>query len=246
MEKLNLELLSFELLQNEVWSFIPNIKTKYIVSTCGRIGTLIGGRYKLMSTSINRQGYPTACFSENGKRMTYRIHRLVGITFIPNPNNYPQINHIDENRSNNHVDNLEWCTAKHNLEHSGIIRKWSMAGTKASLEAKAAMSSYPLELKPKRDNYIKNKIRSYNRYYSCCKVYAYTVNHECIIYDNFKDAADSTGVFINFVILSCALNRKSKKLEFHSNGLFFSIDDIFWSWIIKKKIDVAQYFKEQQ
>lgn len=57
---------------------------------------------------------------QNGEnnRKSYQVHRLVAEAFIPNLNNYPVINHIDENRKNNYVENLEWCTQKHNVLHS--------------------------------------------------------------------------------------------------------------------------------
>ncbi len=51
------------------------------------------------------------------------VHRLVAKAFIPNPNNYPCVNHKDENKSNNHADNLEWCTYKYNVQYSLKRRK---------------------------------------------------------------------------------------------------------------------------
>ena len=62
--------------------------------------------------------YHVVLVSDSGKRNTLSIHRLVALTFIPNPNKYKNVNHIDENKFNNHVNNLEWCTSKHNTRHS--------------------------------------------------------------------------------------------------------------------------------
>lgn len=248
MESLDSSLFSFDPIEGELWSFIPNIKTKYIVSTHGRIASFIGGGYRIAKTFLSKQGYPTFRFSDKGKMYNHRVHRLVGAAFIPNPNNYPQINHIDENRTNNHVENLEWCTAKHNLEHSGIIKKWSKAGTEASVKARmnGTMKTHPYNPnRPKQKyNYIKNKTQTYKRYYSKCMVYAFKENHELFIYENFQDASILTGVSVDHIALSCAFNRKAKELVFHSNGIFFSVVDDFWSWTIKQKIDIAQYFKE--
>lgn len=249
MESLDVTLFSFDPLEGEIWSFIPNIKTKYIVSTHGRIASFIGGRYKITNTVLSKQGYPTFRFSDRGKKFNYRVHRLVGAAFIPNPNNYPQINHIDEDKTNNHFENLEWCTAKHNLEHSGIIKKWSQAGTEASVKARlnGTMKHHPYNPnRPKQKyNYIKNTTRTYKRYYSNSRVYAYNEKHELFIYDNFQVASTLTGVGVDYIALSCAFNRKAKELIFHSNDIFFSVIDDFWSWTIKRKIDIAQYFKEQ-
>ena len=63
-------------------------------------------------------GYPIIGLSKNGKLRTRTIHRLVAETFIENLHNYNVINHIDCNKSNNNVNNLEWCTQKHNVRES--------------------------------------------------------------------------------------------------------------------------------
>ena len=61
-----------------------------------------------------KKGYMEVYIFNKGKRKMMLVHRLVAQAFIPNPNNYPQINHKDENSKNNNVDNLEWCTQKYN------------------------------------------------------------------------------------------------------------------------------------
>ena len=68
----------------------------------------------LTGTILQRDGYRQYSFPE-GKR---KGHRLVAETYLPNPHNLPQVNHIDENKLNNEVSNLEWCTHKHNSQHS--------------------------------------------------------------------------------------------------------------------------------
>ena len=75
------------------------------------------GELKELSPS-NHRGYKQINFTQNGKGKSVRVHRLVAEAFIPNPDNLPEVNHIDENKSNNHVDNLEWCDRIYNVSCS--------------------------------------------------------------------------------------------------------------------------------
>lgn len=65
-----------------------------------------------------QHNYCVVSYMENGKQKHVYVHRLVAQAFIPNPNNYPQVNHLDGNPLNNAVENLEWCTPKMNVEHA--------------------------------------------------------------------------------------------------------------------------------
>ena len=100
----------------EQWKDIPNYENLYQISNLGRIKSLYN--YKRNGTNILvprlKKGYYTIGLRKNGIRKWYSIHRLVAETFIPNIENKPQINHKDENKLNNRVDNLEWCTASYN------------------------------------------------------------------------------------------------------------------------------------
>lgn len=70
-----------------------------------------------MTQSKDKDGYLILGLYRNGKSKTVRVHRLVAKAFIENPYNLPEINHIDENKTNNHVENLEWCTTAYNLTY---------------------------------------------------------------------------------------------------------------------------------
>lgn len=78
---------------------------------------------KLASTSVAATGYIQVGVWHNGKTHTYNVHRLVAESFIPNPDNLPEVNHKDENRANCNVDNLEWCTSKYNSNYGNCIEK---------------------------------------------------------------------------------------------------------------------------
>lgn len=81
-------------------------------------GRVFGKYGKELIGHIDRCGYHEVLLQEHGIGKWYLVHRLVAITFIPNPNDLPFINHKDGNKLNNSVDNLEWCTRSQNAKHS--------------------------------------------------------------------------------------------------------------------------------
>ena len=100
----------------EEWKSISGYEGRYQVSNLGNIRSLISN--KILKPRVDKDGYlKVILYSEDKSRREYRLHRLVAETFIPNPNDLPQVNHIDENKTNNSVSNLEWCTSKQNANH---------------------------------------------------------------------------------------------------------------------------------
>lgn len=87
---------------------------KYFITTDGEV--ISNG--KKLKPRINKNGYEYVNLYNKDGRKTKKIHRLVAETFIPNPKNAPQVNHIDCNKLNNHVENLEWCTQQENTLHA--------------------------------------------------------------------------------------------------------------------------------
>ena len=72
----------------------------------------------ILKASIDSVGYPVVGLNKEGNVKTVRVHRLVAEAFIPNPENFRVINHIDSDKTNNRIDNLEWCTHRHNTIHA--------------------------------------------------------------------------------------------------------------------------------
>jgi hypothetical protein len=90
----------------------------YKVSNYGKV---INKHGKVLSMSIDMHGYVTTSITDyNGDRIK-GMHRIVATVFIPNPNNLPEVNHIDGDKENNRVDNLEWCTKKYNQHHASYV-----------------------------------------------------------------------------------------------------------------------------
>ena len=104
----------------EVYKDVVGFEGLYQVSNKGNVKSLINNkglkREKILNPIIGN-GYKRVRLFKDKKNKLYTIHRLVAEAFIPNPNNYPCVNHKDEDRTNNNVDNLEWCTHKYNSNY---------------------------------------------------------------------------------------------------------------------------------
>ena len=104
----------------EIWKEIKGYEGKYWVSNLGRVKS----KFKILTLTLPKktllkrsQYYQITLHKNKHTSKTYMIHRLVAEAFIPNPNNLPQVNHIDCDPTNNKVNNLEWCDAKYNSNH---------------------------------------------------------------------------------------------------------------------------------
>lgn len=115
----------------EIWKDIENFNGKYQVSNLGRVkslsryrrgknSTMVFVKERILKGKKDKDGYIEfgLCIGEHKKMKYYRGHRLVAEAFIPNPNNYPIINHINEIKDDNRVENLEWCSYSYNATYS--------------------------------------------------------------------------------------------------------------------------------
>lgn len=118
----------------EIWKPVMGYEGYYECSNLGRVRSVdryVNNRHKnglqfkrgqILKTASQR-GYRILILSKEGKQVCKKVHRLVAESFIPNPDNLPFVNHKDENKTNNCVDNLEWCTVKYNSNYGTATEK---------------------------------------------------------------------------------------------------------------------------
>lgn len=121
--------------EQEIWKPVVGYEGWYEVSSLGRVRSVshtldCAGRFKvfhkgkILKQQANiRWGYLTVYLSKNGIRKRVRVNRLVAMAFLPNPQGLPMVNHKDENRQNNRVDNLEWCDHIYNCNYGNAKQK---------------------------------------------------------------------------------------------------------------------------
>lgn len=144
---------------------------------------------RILKTNVGRTGYHTVeLFNEHGSKRVL-VHRLVATAFIPNPKSLPQVNHIDEDKGNNSVDNLEWCTAKYNMNYGemGKIRHTHIDYSTAAYKENAIRNG-------------KKSQKAVNQFFNGVLIAEYEGGHE---------ASRITGVNVSHILEVCAGKRKS-------------------------------------
>lgn len=120
----------------EIWKDVPDYEGIYQVSNLGNVRSMNyrgTGVVKLLVPTLS-VGYPRVMLSKNGNVRGFHVHRLVGMAFIPNPHGYDCINHKDESRTNNRVENLEWCTKAYNNTYGTIQKRHAITRSKPILQ----------------------------------------------------------------------------------------------------------------
>lgn len=129
----------------EIWKPVKGYEGYYEVSNLGNVRSVDrvvvysnGAKHSykgtILSTRPNSAGYTTVRLSINQDRVNHFVHRLVAEAFLPNPNNYPQVNHKDENPKNNALENLEWCSATYNINYGNRNKSTRRPIVRLSLE----------------------------------------------------------------------------------------------------------------
>lgn len=195
----------------EEWRDVIGFEGLYQVSNLGRVKGLDRlvdtninnvdkriSKGKLLKPQFNNKGYKRVNLCKNGTFKSVFVHRLVAEAFIPNPNNYPVVNHKDENKQNNCVENLEWCTQKYNMNWNGVMKKVGLKLRKTDEEKKYNRKKYEEAHKEERRRYMQEYHRKHyipTDTRTKKKVSQYTIEGIHIKdYDSIAEAYNDTGV----------------------------------------------------
>lgn len=139
----------------EIWKDIIGFERIYEVSNYGRVRSVRSGRILYQSKCGGCRGYAAVCLSKDGKRYGKLVHRLVAEAFIPPVEGLSEVNHKDEDKTNNRVENLEWCDHKYNMNYGSRTNKTRetrlKTGTYSGLDRKEYKRKYYQDHKEYRD-----------------------------------------------------------------------------------------------
>lgn len=191
----------------EEWKDIVGYEGYYKISNFGKVKSVDRvdksnhfRKGKELKLKTDKNGYKIACLCNKNRRYV-KVHRLVAMAFIPNPENLPQVNHKNEMKDCNYVWNLEWCTAKHNANYGTRTERISL---------KKIGKSVPLLQGKNNHFYGKHFTRGINP--NAKKVIQYDLSGNLIKqYDCAKDAADEIGVSPSAITTCCRGIHKSSK-----------------------------------
>ena len=132
----------------EEWRPVVGYEEKYEVSNYGNIRSLLSNKLRKIQT--DRDGYLRVLLYNDGHAKLEQVHRLVAEAFIPNIDNKPCVNHLDENRRNKNTENLQWCTVKENNDYGNRNKKTSIT----RLDLRTKINRIPVDCFDMNDNYI--------------------------------------------------------------------------------------------
>ena len=139
-------------MREEIWKDIEGYEGYYMVSNMGNVKSLGNGKSRnsnyskerILKPSKNKDGYLYVFLYKDGKRKFYTVHQLVGNAFLSNPQGYKEVNHIDEDKTNNRADNLEWCSRVYNNTYNGRAKKVGKKNTNHPKKSKPVIAIHKI------------------------------------------------------------------------------------------------------
>ena len=152
--------------QIEEWKAVAECNGEYYVSNFGRVKSLKQGKEKILKACLSSTGYYVIGIHLKDNRKNYTIHKLVALAFLPNKNDKPQVNHKDANKTNNHIDNLEWVTAKENAKHAkdiGLLKNRIKSVSKPVIDILTSQkyNSLSAACMDVEEPYVRHQLRAY-------------------------------------------------------------------------------------
>lgn len=184
-------------MENEIWKDIEGYEGLYQVSNIGRVKRVRSGRIR--TQKIVKNGYCQVNLSKNNQVNFYLVHRLVANAFIPNPNKLPQVNHKDENKTNNYVENLEWCTQSYN----------NLWGTGTERQNYSRHKNDPQGLSWKRALKTRDKNNNVNSSKRVCQYSL--VGNLIAIFNSISETSRKLGISVADISNCCNGKRKTAK-----------------------------------
>lgn len=140
----------------EIWKDIPGYNGEYQISSWGRVKSFKKNKETIMKPHMLYSKYYQIFLYKNRKTKGVLIHRLVATVFIPNPENKPEVNHKDGDKTNNHLSNLEWCTHRENIKHA-----WATGLEKNTVKRILCGKKYA-KLNFKNGEHLRKKVDQYD------------------------------------------------------------------------------------
>lgn len=121
-------------MSKEIWKDVVGYESLYMVSNYGRVKSLWFNKEKILKQAIGKNGYLCVNLAKSGKQSVKNVHRLVAMAFIENQLNLGYVNHIDEIKTNNNVNNLEWCTFEYNVNYGNAKLRQAIKCSKTVIQ----------------------------------------------------------------------------------------------------------------
>jgi len=164
----------------EVWKDIKNFEGHYQISNLGRIKSIKSNL--IMKQNLKRNGYLNIKLCKNNKEYYLSVHRIVAENFINNPDNKPQVNHINKIKSDNRLENLEWVTISENMIHSSLTQKKGVRSNNRN---------YIIE---NLDNEVWKRIKGHDMYEisNMCRIKSFKLKHPYLMKIKVKEYSSIT------------------------------------------------------